>query len=162
MTRVERTLLWGSSAAVAVSGLGFAWTKYLVQSDDPFAVVNHPWQTFFLKAHVLSAPVLVFVVGLLFSRHVSRHWRSPNPSGRRSGLVIVALLLPLVASGYLIQTMTDGRLVAWLVAVHLATGILYVVLVPYHNARQALRERRAGRAEPGVAPGVSTDGAGTA
>lgn len=162
MTRVERALLWGSSAAVAVSGFGFAWTKYLVESDDPFAVVNHPWQTIFLKAHVLSAPVLVFVVGLLFSRHVVRHWQSPNPGGRRSGLGIIALLFPLVASGYLIQTVTDGRLLGWLVAIHLATGILYVVLVPFHNARQALRERRAARVEPRVSPGASTDGAGTA
>lgn len=162
MTRVERALLWGSSAAVAVSGSGFAWTKYLVTSEDPFAVTNHPWQVSFLKAHVLSAPLFVFVVGLVFSRHVVRHWQSPNPGGRRSGLGIVALLLPLVASGYLIQTVTDGRLLGWLVAIHLATGILYVVLVPFHNARQAPRERRAAQVEPRVARGASTDGAGTA
>jgi hypothetical protein len=162
VTRVERVLLWGSSAAVAVSGFGFAWTKYLARSEDPFAVVNHPWQTFFLKAHVLSAPVLVFVVGLVVSRHVARHRQSPNPGGRRSGLGIVALLFPLVASGYLIQTVTDGRILGRLVAIHLATGILYVVLVPFHNARQALRERRAARVEPRVASGTSTDGAGTA
>lgn len=162
MTRVERALLWGSSAAVATSGLGFAWTKYLVRSDDPFAVVNSPWQTFLFKSHVLSAPVLVFVTGLLFSRHVIRHWQSPNPSGRRSGLGIVAVLLPLVASGYLIQTVTSDRMLDGLVAVHLATGILYLVFVPLHNARHAFRERRAGRVERRVTPGTSADGAGTA
>lgn len=162
MTRVERVLLWGSSAAVAVSGFGFAWTKYLVKSEDPFAVVHHPWQTFFLKAHVLSAPLLVFVVGLLFSRHVVRHWQSPSANGRRSGLGVVVVLLPLVASGYLIQTVTGERLLGWLVAVHLATGILYVVFVPLHNARQALWERRTAPVDPRVAPGASNDGAGTA
>ena len=70
MTRAERWLLWTSTLAVAVSGFGFAWAKYLVRSDDPFAVVHHPLQPFFLKMHVLTAPILVFAVGFLFSRHV--------------------------------------------------------------------------------------------
>lgn len=142
MTRAERWLLWGSTAAVAVSGFGFAWAKYLVKSDDPFAVVNHPWQPFFLKMHVLTAPLMVFAVGFVFSRHVLRQWQAPNSGGRRSGLGIVTVLAPMILSGYLIQTVTGESLLGFLVAAHLVTGIVYVVMVPFHQARGALRARR--------------------
>jgi hypothetical protein len=142
VTRAERWLLWGSSAAVAASGLGFAWTKYLLKTDDPFAVVNHPWQPFFLKMHVLTAPFLVFAVGFVFSRHVVRQWQAPQTGGRRSGLGIVTVLAPMILSGYLIQTVTGEGLLGFLVAVHLATGIVYVVMVPFHRVRGLSRARQ--------------------
>lgn len=156
MTRAERWLLWASTFAVAVSGFGFAWTKYLVESDDPFAVVHHPWQPFFLKMHVLTAPVLVFAVGFVFSRHVVRQWQGPHSRGRRSGLVILTVLAPLIVSGYLIQTVTGESLRGWLATAHLVTGAIYVVIVPLHQARGALRARREARLRP-VAPREARD-----
>lgn len=151
MTRAERWLLWSSTFAVASSGLGFAWTKYLVESDDPFAVIHHPWQPFFLKMHVLTAPLLVFAVGFMFSRHVVRQWQAPQSRGRRSGLGILTVLAPLIVSGYMIQTVTGESLRGWLAAVHLVTGVIYVLIVPLHQARGALRTRRTASLRP-VAP----------
>ena len=142
MTRAERWMLWVATAAVAASGFGFAWTKYLMRSDDPFAVVNHPWQPFFLKSHVLSAPLLVFVLGFLASRHVIRQWRTPHSGGRRSGLGIVTVLAPMIVSGYLIQTVTGEALLDWLVTAHLVAGGAYLLMVPVHQVRGTARSRR--------------------
>lgn len=142
MTSVERWLLWGSTAVVAASGIGFAWTKYLVESDDPFAVIHHPWQPYFLKLHVLSSPFLVFAVGFVFSRHVIRQWQARDSRGRRSGLGIVVVLAPLILSGYLIQIVTGETLLGWLVAAHLVAGAVYLLMVPFHRSRGALRTER--------------------
>lgn len=144
MSAFERALLWGSTALVAVSGSVFAILKYLVVSDDPDALVNHPWQPFFLKMHVLSAPALVFAVGVVFMKHVWKQWRSKTPPGRKTGATVFLLLAPMVASGYLIQTVADRSVLWWIVAVHLVTGLGYVVAIGGHQIR-ALAVARARR-----------------
>ena len=65
MKRWEILLFHILTIAVAVSGLMFFWMKYLMEIDDPFSIVNHPWQSGMLSVHVIVAPVLVFVTGLL-------------------------------------------------------------------------------------------------
>jgi len=150
-------LLWGSTFAVAASGLGFAWAKYLVKTDDPFAVVNHPWQPLFLKIHILSAPLLVFAFGFVFSRHVVRQWQSQQNRGKRSGLGIVSILAPLILSGYLIQTATDETLLTWFVAVHLVTGVVYLVMMPIHQLKGAFQSRRTAERDAKAIRGVASE-----
>ena len=72
--------------------------------------IHHPLQPLVLKLHVLSAPVLVFALGVVYTRHVVRQWRSGRSAGRSSGVGIVSTLLPMVLSGYLIQTVSAGEL----------------------------------------------------
>jgi hypothetical protein len=140
----ERIMLWGSSLAVGVSGIVYAWMKYFMTSPDPYAVVHHPWQPFVLKLHIVSAPVLVFAVGLVFTRHIWKQWRSGLAAGRASGLSIVLTVVPMVLSGYLIQTVTQENWLFWLVAVHLTTGAAYLVGFTTHQVSLTIRERKKG------------------
>lgn len=156
MNRFERLVLWVPTALVTLSGVGFAVLKYLVVSDDPFAVVNHPWQPIFLKMHVLSAPLLVFGVGVVFSKHIWRHWNSRPAAGRRTGGTAFLLLVPMVVTGYLIQTVTRGAVLRWIVAIHLLTGGAYLLAILGHHLRTALLQRAARRRDPAIAaPDVS-------
>jgi len=142
---LEKWLLWTSTAVVGVSGTVYGAMKYLLRSEDPYAVVHHPWQPFFLKLHVLSAPVLVFAVGAVFTRHVIPHWRSGGGNGRRSGIGTAATLLPMIVSGYLIQTTTSSSWVFRVAVLHMAASALYLagVLVHETTAWRAARRRRA-------------------
>lgn len=150
MTPFERRLLWSSTIVVGLSGLAFLWLKYFVVPDDPFAIVNHPWQPFVLKVHVVSAPFLVFAVGAVFLRHVWRQFRSGRPEGRHTGVVLMLVLAPMVLSGYLLQAVTSRpalRTVAW---VHIGTGVLYLAAMGAHQ----LRATAAQRAAPGESRSV--------
>lgn len=124
MTRFERWSVVVTSALTTLTGLGYFWVKYLVQTDAPWAVINHPLEPWLLKAHILVAPLLVFAVGLIALRHVWRHLRGGERSGRRSGLVLTGVFGPLVVTGYLIQVVTA---VGWLRALALAHVVLGVV-----------------------------------
>jgi len=138
----ERWLLWLSTAAVALSGIGLGWTKYFMTSEDPYAVTHHPLQPLLLKAHVLSAPVLVFALGVVYTRHVVRQWRSGRARGRPSGIVIVATLLPMVLSGYLIQTLSAETWLFRAAMLHIAASLAYLAVLLVHQAaawRQASR-----------------------
>ena len=144
MSGFERWLLWLSTAAVALTGIAFGFLKYFTTSDDPYAVVSHPWQPALLKLHVLSAPVLVFALGVVYTRHVVRQWRSSFGRGRPSGIGIVVTLLPMVLSGYLIQTVSSASWVFRVSMIHVAASLVYLAVLVAH---QIAAWRRGGRME---------------
>ena len=153
MSRFERWAVWSTSVATFVTGVVYLVMKYLLVSDDPFAVVNHPWQPAVLKAHILVAPLLTFSIGLVALRHVWRHLRSRLPEGRHSGIVTLAMVAPMIATGYLIQAVTQETLLRAMALSHIGFGLLYGVGLLAHQfsaggkrAREArMRERRARR-----------------
>lgn len=142
MSTLERWMVWGSSAATAITGLGFLWTKYFVAPAEPWAVINHPLEPWFLKTHIVVAPVFVFAVGLIVTRHIVPHIRQKVRRGSRSGLIMVWTLLPMAASGYLIQVVTSPGWVTALVVLHSGTGGLFVLGLAGHGIVLA---RRAGQ-----------------
>lgn len=137
MTQFEKWSVWSTSVATTVTGVGFSWAKYFVSSDDPWAVVNHPWQPWFLKAHILVAPLMVFAIGMIFTRHVWRHFRNRVRLGRRSGIFTALATLPMVATGYLIQAVTHGGWLQALAIAHTVLGFAYAVGLALHQPATA-------------------------
>ncbi|MFQ5745703.1 MAG: hypothetical protein ACE5HF_00615 [Gemmatimonadota bacterium] len=154
MSPFERWTVRITSGLTALSGLGYLWTKYLLSSPDPWAVVNHPLEPWFLKIHVLTAPLLVFAIGLIAVRHVWEHVRNGVRSGRRTGLLLVGSLGPMVASGYLVQIVTGDLILRLLALLHIASGLLFAVAVVAHVGAiaRAARRQAPGRAAISVAP----------
>jgi hypothetical protein len=135
MTRAEHILLIASSALTALTGTVYGIMKYFMVSSDPYAVINHPWQPIFLKLHIVSAPLLVFAVGMIFRRHVIDRWRSDSPRRRRSGAMITGLFTPLVLSGYLIQVFTGESLLQGLVLSHVVTAGAFLAGIGLHRRK---------------------------
>lgn len=148
MSVFEKWLLWLSTAAVAISGGVYGWMKYVMTSDDPYAVVHHPLQPFFLKLHVLSAPALVFAVGAVYTRHVLRQWRSGRTAGRVSGAGTFAVLVPMIVSGYAIQTLTSESWTFRVAMLHLAASALYLGGFAAHQVGAATRPSTRRDVEP--------------
>lgn len=133
ISRLEKILLISTVLLTGGTGLTYAWMKYLLKSADPFAVVNHPWQPFFLSAHVLAAPALLFALGLITREHIVGKYRDPKSRrGRRTGILMAWVLLPMAATGYGLQVLTSRgprQIMGW---GHLAIGILFLVLYGAH------------------------------
>ena len=147
MTPFERWAVWGTSVATFLTGVVYLWLKYLVVNDDPFAVVNHPLQPAVLKAHILVAPLLVFSIGLVTLRHVWRHLRTRVGEGRRSGLLTMVVLGPMILTGYLIQAVThEGWLKAMAIS-HIVLGIVYGLALLAHQFAAGGRKARAARTQ---------------
>lgn len=145
MTRFERgSVLW-TSLLTALTGVGYFWTKYLVESSEPWAVINHPWQPWLLKAHILVAPLMVFAIGMIAVRHVWKHFRGGMRLARRSGVSMALSLAPMVLTGYLIQAITGETLLRAMAISHIALGALFSLALAVHY----LRVRR--RPEAGLA-----------
>jgi len=140
MKRFEAWIIHASNLLVGVSGLIYAWMRYLAEPTDPFSIVGHPWQPHVQHLHLWSAPLLVFAAGLIWRAHVWKHWQQGVRSGRRSGVTLALTLAPMVVSGYLIQTAVEpGWRQAWVV-IHLVTSGLW--LLGYGAHLVALLRRR--------------------
>ena len=125
ISRFERWLLWLSTAGTLVTGVAYWWMKDMMTAAEPWAVINHPLQPWMLKAHILVAPVLVFAVGLITTRHIWKHFRQGVKKGRRSGLIAAATFAALVVTGYVLQVVTGETLLRVLGWTHLGLGIIY-------------------------------------
>jgi hypothetical protein len=137
--------------------------KDWLQPLDEFAVINHPLQPWVLKAHVLAAPLMVFAIGLVAAEHIWRQYKLRIAAGRRSGVLSMWMIAPLIATGYAIQVVTHTGWLEALAWAHLATGVAYLVGLALHHpiprrfvhplldGRRARRSRRRGGPEPSAA-----------
>ena len=143
-----RRVLWGSTLATALTGFLYFWFRNFLDPMNEWAVINHPLEPWVLKAHILAAPVMVFSVGAIAADHVLRYARSAVSEGRKSGMTVTLVLVPLVASGYLLQVVTHPGLVKGLSWTHMVLGTVGFVFFAWHrtvrrNGRRAREERSA-------------------
>ena len=145
MTRFQRWFLYGSTIATAVSGITYFVMKHFLEPSDPWAVINHPLEPWALKAHILSAPIMLFAVGLITSQHIWRSLKSSLPTGRHSGRIAAYVFGPLVLSGYLIQSLTSPLTLEVLAWAHLVLGIVGAGAIGVHRGTlHGRRKRRTG------------------
>ena len=142
MNRLESWLLHASTIVLALTGIVYAWMRYLMKPVDPFSVVNHPLEPYMLHIHILVAPLLILGFGIIFHGHILFKKASGARAARRSGLFLIPCFTVMAISGYLLQVITsDFRKV--LVVLHLVSGVLWTLLYVGHQvASYALRKTR--------------------
>lgn len=138
---------------VTASGVLYFWMKYLLESDDPFSIINHPWQNLMLHGHILFSPLLLFVFGVFFNSHVMRKLHNGQPRGRRSGLASLFIFPLMAISGYALQIITHETALLAALIVHLVSGGLFALVYLVHlviglrSWRSSLRSKNGVRSE---------------
>ncbi len=127
MTTWERWSFNILHAVVAVTGVAYFAMKYAMVADDPFAVINHPWQPATLAVHLVAAPVLIALFGMLFRSHTIRKLLSPSQANRRTGWTSLISFGAMALSGYLLQVAADPTLRTILIWTHVATSTAFVL-----------------------------------
>jgi hypothetical protein len=142
MKRWERWTFNACAAIVAATGFAYLWMKYGLQTDDPFAVVNHPWQTAMLDVHLLASPPFVLMFGIVFNSHVMKKLRATRLPNRRSGYVSLGTFAAMIVSGYLLQVSSSEWWLQALVVLHVASGALFTAAYGAHLIISATLARR--------------------
>ena len=144
MTRFERLILDLSIGLSTLTGMVYFVMKEWMRPSDPFSVLGHPWQPHVLSLHVLAGPVVIFALGLIARDHIFERIAVGRPlTGRRTGLLISGLALPMIASGYALQIVTSPAGRRALSLLHLASGLLFAMLFVGHLVATAARRRAA-------------------
>ena len=118
--------------AVAASGFAYFWMKYLIQADDPFAVINHPWQSAMLDLHVLASPPFVLLFGVILNSHIMKKLRVIRMPNRKTGLTSLATFAGMIASGYLLQVVMSEAWLQALVVLHVTGGAVFTLTYGTH------------------------------
>lgn len=134
MSKLQLFWLHLSLALTALTGIVFAVMKYLMTSEDEFAVANHPWQPHMLAAHVVVAPALLFILGWTFSNHMLPKYRFGDDKNVKSGVAQMALILPMALSAYLLQVATNETLRQVMAWAHWITSALFLLAYLIHWA----------------------------
>ena len=147
MKPFARWCIWVGSVVSGLTGLVYWWMEHMMEPVSEWAVINHPLQPWVLKAHIVTAPLLVFAIGLVATDHIWKQYRLGIRAGRRSGVSAMWVFVPMVVSGYLIQAVTAPTWLSALAWIHLGTGLAFLaglgvhqVVVPRRRARRAQRE----------------------
>lgn len=135
MSRTQVALLQLSLLGMTATGVVFAIMKYWMKSDDPFAVVNHPWQPHMMTAHVLIGPVAVFAIGWVFGNHIWPAFTGGAPN-RISGIASMLLIVPMTLSGYLMQVSTADATRKAFAVTHWASVAVFLVFYVIHLINQ--------------------------
>ncbi len=106
--------------------------RYLLEADDPFSVINHPWQPAMLGVHLLTAPAVILLFGIVFQSHIARKLDSPDRTNRRSGWTSLLTFGVMASSGYLLQVVTSPLTVQLVWGLHLASSGAFVVGYTVH------------------------------
>lgn len=132
MTAWERRSFNALVLLVTVSGLGYLWMKYFMQSPDPFSVINHPLQPLMLQLHILASPMLILVMGIIFQSHIARKVRGGHRPNRRSGLTALVTFAVMTLSGYLLQVASHPVFWRAALVVHLSSGAIFAASYVIH------------------------------
>lgn len=125
MSRLETWLLHAANFLVGGTGVLYAVFRYGVRAPDPFSPV-HPAQPALQHAHLWTAPLFIFALGLIWKSHAWAFSRGRLGRRRHSGLWLMLTAGPLILSGYFLQTAVDPLWRRAWIAVHLTTSILWL------------------------------------
>lgn len=129
--------VWGFTVltvVVAVTGFAYLYMNEFMTTDDPFALVNHPWQGATLAAHIVAAPILVMFFGMLLSVHTLPKLRGRLDVNRRSGHIALWAFIPMALSAYLRQISTAPLWIDIWWWVHVLSACAFVAGYAYHFA----------------------------
>jgi hypothetical protein len=133
LSRATAVFVHLATLLVGGTGLVFGWMRYFCEPADEFSLSNHPLEPSLEAWHIVSAPLLVFAVGLLWRAHVWGRIRAGLAAGRRTGIALALLVGPMTLSGYLLQTAVDASWRTVWLSVHLATGIGWLLGYGLHQ-----------------------------
>ncbi len=129
---------------VTATGVVYFFMKYFMETNDPFSVINHPLQPYMLNLHLLAAPALVFVMGIILNSHVARKLGKRNIPNRKTGWVALLTFPTMVFSGYLLPMFADPAWARAMIWLHLASGGVFALSYTVHQVI-SLRLLRRGR-----------------
>ncbi|HEU4621872.1 MAG TPA: DUF4405 domain-containing protein [Burkholderiaceae bacterium] len=138
LERWHRWSVYGSIIAITVTGLAWLVLHYFGRTAGEFGDVIHPAEPWTLKLHGLGGFVLLFFGGSLLNGHIRKAWRVKR--NRLSGGLLAAVLVVLVATGWLLYYAGSPALRDVVSLAHWLIGLTLTGLVIWHVVRGRRRK----------------------
>jgi hypothetical protein len=105
MSTPLRLTLYLGAAILWLTGALWLVLHWFYAPRSAFGPLPHPWEPPLMRVHGLVAVGVVFLLGVITTAHIAERWAGERR--RRSGIVLAALAVVLVLSGYALYYTTD-------------------------------------------------------
>jgi hypothetical protein len=146
--RLSKYHEWWVYAAMALlvsSGLLWLLFHYFVTVHSDFGAARHPLEALWLKVHGAAAMLALVLFGTMMPVHIRKAWHAGK--NRWSGSLLLAVLLLLILTGYVLYYFADEESRPWIGVIHWAIGLGVVPIVILHvivgQLKHAARASRA-------------------
>jgi len=129
----------GVGICVWASGAGWLIAHYLLSSEGTFGLAGSPSEPWWLKAHGAFAFLSIWMAGLLGGMHVANAWGQHRR--RWSGGTLLAAVLVLIVTGYLLYYVGADRPRALISALHWILGLCLPAAYLTHRLTHRFRRR---------------------
>lgn len=145
--RLAKWHIWFLSlagTALWLSGAAWLLLHYYGRTEGDFGPQVNPLEPWMMKLHGAAVMAALLAIGGLFIVHIPKGWS--HAAQRAAGIALSALLVLLMASGYLLYYAADEDLRGWVSLIHWAPGLGAPVIFVWHYVNgQKLRNGRRGR-----------------
>lgn len=128
--RWHQGAVYGATAVLVVSGIIWLVLHYFVVVPGEYGPQIHPLEPWMLRLHGAAAMAGLIIYGSLLPVHIRRAW-----SIRRNialGIGLVAIMLLLTATGYLLYYAGGENIRPVISAVHWILGLAVPALLAWH------------------------------
>lgn len=140
----HQTSVYGATALLVVSGAVWLVLHFFMMTQGEFGETHHPLEIWMLKLHGGAAMAGLIIYGSLLPIHIRRAWAI-----RRNiylGIGLVAIMLSLTITGYLLYYAGGEETRPVISAVHWIIGMAVPALLAWHVVTGKRRSRTAGEA----------------
>lgn len=125
----QSRLFWVTFFLTAVTGINLIFFRDFIPTGDSDTTLLQPY----IKIHILAAAAMLFSLGVVFTRHALPYIKTGKSPGKKTGITLLSLSLPVVLSGYLLQIVYTPAWQAGSWWVHSITGIVFILLFFIHQ-----------------------------
>lgn len=129
----HRRLLYVIGAGSWLSGGLWLLFHYFLVRQNEFGPAPHPLQSWWLKIHGAFAFAALWIFGLIWAVHISK--ALPRRARKRSGILLLSVILVLVVTGYLLYYVASDAVRPAISVVHWSVGLGSPVFLVLHRAR---------------------------
>jgi hypothetical protein len=127
--------LYVSAGGVWLSGVVWLALHWWPRRPDVFGLTRHPVEPWTLIAHAAFGVVVTWLFGLLWGTHVRLGWLLRQR--RTSGVIVIAVLIALVLSGFVLYYVGDERARTATSLFHWIVGLVALpILITHRRAQQ--------------------------
>lgn len=144
MTESQIRYLNASNLLVILTGVALWYFKNSVHVGDPYSNLGNPFELLSHDAHIGVAPLLVFGIGLIWSKHVWPRFLQlslPRMGIQKalSGFFLFVTTFPMILSAGLIQITVDEKWRSLWIQIHLGASLIWSVSTVLHLLRGKAR-----------------------
>ena len=125
-----RGAFYGSFGILLISGVVWLYSYFFLSERTDYGTIPSSYEAWSMQVHGAAVPVFLIIFGWLFPTHITRAYRARKNAV--SGLVLLASMLWLILTGYLLYYCGHEGTRRLSSVTHSVIGVSVVIILALH------------------------------